>query len=316
MFRIETKSALAAVAIVAGMSAAGSAEDLYIASNTGEIWHLDTDSGSLDNPVMVGGGTVEGMILQGRDVFAASSDGNIYRVDLDTGATEDSFAAWGNPLSLTRWGNTLYVTTDGGEVNWLEADDGTLIDTYYLHDAQQASVLFGGSIFTGSWSTFVYKSPIGGMNFEFFTVCGGSVNSMATDGVDLLIGSREGTIYVFDATLGTYKVTYPVQSDCVGLEYADGSLFIAGSDGMVRRMNLSSGAIERVYTTGLTITAMTGPDACAADFNGDGEVSTLDFLAFFNAWAAQEASADMDGNGVVNTQDVLVFLNAFTSGCE
>ncbi len=316
MFCAQTRKTLAAFAVVAGLAAAGLAEDLYVAGDSGQIWHLDTDTGTLANPVSFGGGTVEGLVLQGRDVLAASSDGNVYRVNLDTGITESSFGAWGNPLSMTRWGNTLYLTTDGGEVQWLDAEDGTLIDTYYVHDVQQASVLFGGTIYTGSWSTFVYKSPIDGMNFEFFTVCGGSVNSMATDGVDLLIGSREGTIYVFDATLGTYKVTYPVASDCVGLEYADGSLFIAGSDGLIHRMNLSTGEIERVYDTGLTITAMAGPDACAADFNGDGEISTLDFLAFLNAWAAMESSADMDGNGTVNTQDVLVFLNAFTAGCE
>jgi len=54
---------------------------------------------------------------------------------------------------------------------------------------------------------------------------------------------------------------------------------------------------------------------CAADFNGDGSVNTLDVLGFLNAWAAGDSSADFNGDGAVNTLDVLAFLNAWVSGC-
>jgi len=54
---------------------------------------------------------------------------------------------------------------------------------------------------------------------------------------------------------------------------------------------------------------------CRADFNGDGEVNTLDVLAFLNAWAAGDPSADFNGDGVINTLDVLAFLNAWAAGC-
>lgn len=59
-----------------------------------------------------------------------------------------------------------------------------------------------------------------------------------------------------------------------------------------------------------------GPEgSCAADFNGDGIVNTLDFLAFLNAFSAGDPSADFNGDGVVNTLDFLAFLNAFNAGC-
>ena len=57
------------------------------------------------------------------------------------------------------------------------------------------------------------------------------------------------------------------------------------------------------------------PGACDADFNGDGEVNTLDVLAFLNAWSAGDPSADFNGDGTVNTLDVLAFLNAWSTGC-
>jgi len=301
---------------LAGMLTAGaSAGDLYFAADAGIVWHFDTDTGTIGSGVSCGG-VAEGIALQGRDVLIASADHNIYRIDLDTGAFKNVMPVDGAPLSLTRWGNTLYVTTINGDMQWLNADDGSVIDTYYVHDPLQATMLFGNRIFTGSHSTAVYVSPIGEMNFQFFTACGGSVNSITTNGIDVVIGAVQGTVYIYDATNGNYKGTWSVPSDCVGVAFVDDRLFIAGSDGKIHKMDLANGAIEKTYDTGMNITAMTVAEPCAADFNGDGNVNTLDFRDFFNAWTAKDQAADFDGNGVVNTQDVLVFLNAFTAGCE
>jgi len=54
---------------------------------------------------------------------------------------------------------------------------------------------------------------------------------------------------------------------------------------------------------------------CVADWNRDGEVTTLDFLAFLNDWAGGEERADLNGDGTVNTIDFLAFLNAWSAGC-
>ena len=57
------------------------------------------------------------------------------------------------------------------------------------------------------------------------------------------------------------------------------------------------------------------PPVCAADFNGDGDVNTLDVLAFLNAWNAREPRADFNNDGSINTLDVLAYLNAWNAGC-
>ncbi len=54
---------------------------------------------------------------------------------------------------------------------------------------------------------------------------------------------------------------------------------------------------------------------CVADFNGDGTVDTLDFIAYLNAFYSQNPGADLNGDGVINTLDFLEFLNAFNRGC-
>ena len=56
-------------------------------------------------------------------------------------------------------------------------------------------------------------------------------------------------------------------------------------------------------------------DICAADFNADGAIDTLDVLAFLNAWTSGDGSADLNGDGVNNTLDVLAFLNLWATGC-
>ena len=54
---------------------------------------------------------------------------------------------------------------------------------------------------------------------------------------------------------------------------------------------------------------------CRADFNGDGEANSVDFIAFLNAFTAGDPAADFDFDGEVNSQDFIAFLNAFVEGC-
>jgi len=54
---------------------------------------------------------------------------------------------------------------------------------------------------------------------------------------------------------------------------------------------------------------------CPADWNGDGLVNTLDFVAYLNDWSARDPRADLDGNGVVNTADFIIYLNLWAAGC-
>ena len=54
---------------------------------------------------------------------------------------------------------------------------------------------------------------------------------------------------------------------------------------------------------------------CAADLDGDGELTLFDFLAFQTAFDAGDLAADFDGNGVLDVFDFLEFQNLFSAGC-
>lgn len=53
----------------------------------------------------------------------------------------------------------------------------------------------------------------------------------------------------------------------------------------------------------------------SADFNEDGAINTLDFLAFLAAYSAGDPSADYNGDGVINTLDFLAYLNDYSNPC-
>ena len=52
-----------------------------------------------------------------------------------------------------------------------------------------------------------------------------------------------------------------------------------------------------------------------ADFNGDGELNILDFVAFQNAFTSGDPAADCDGSGTLNILDFVCFQQQFTQGC-
>ncbi len=54
---------------------------------------------------------------------------------------------------------------------------------------------------------------------------------------------------------------------------------------------------------------------CIPDFDGDGELTIFDFLAFQSAFATGDTKADVNGDGILNIFDFLEFQNLFVTGC-
>jgi uncharacterized membrane protein len=54
---------------------------------------------------------------------------------------------------------------------------------------------------------------------------------------------------------------------------------------------------------------------CTADFNGDGALNILDFVALQGAFQNGDASADINGDGDLNILDFVAFQGLFQAGC-
>jgi choice-of-anchor B domain-containing protein len=66
---------------------------------------------------------------------------------------------------------------------------------------------------------------------------------------------------------------------------------------------------------GLFVLDVIGDDDCSADFNGDGNLDILDFIAFQNAFTSADPGADCDDNGALNILDFVCFQGLFQAGC-
>jgi hypothetical protein len=56
-------------------------------------------------------------------------------------------------------------------------------------------------------------------------------------------------------------------------------------------------------------------EGCPGDFNGDGNLDILDFVAFQNAFTSGDPSADCNGDDMLNILDFVCFQNVFQADC-
>ena len=100
---------------------------------------------------------------------------------------------------------------------------------------------------------------------------------------------------------------------------ADGTLWGARQQGggLFTIDRTTGAATQRFFTPSYQSIAFERTDEpCYADFDGDGNLTIFDFLAFQNAFDAGADAADCDGDGSLTLFDFLCFQNAFDAGCE
>jgi len=69
----------------------------------------------------------------------------------------------------------------------------------------------------------------------------------------------------------------------------------------------------QVWQTGIDNAAITFD--CPADFDGDGELTILDFVAFQGAFVSGDDAADANADGALNVLDFIAFQVWFEAGC-
>ncbi|MCC7387249.1 MAG: hypothetical protein IT431_00625 [Phycisphaerales bacterium] len=111
----------------------------------------------------------------------------------------------------------------------------------------------------------------------------------------------------------TYLGAVEVTTDGSGNAAIDATLGASAPAGAFITATATDLALGATSEFGACVEAAQG--GCPADFNTDGEVNTLDVLAFLNAWSSGDPRGDFNGDGAVNTLDVLAFLNAWSAGC-
>ena len=192
----------------------------------------------------------------------------------------------------------VYRSTNGG-TSWQVSNAGLGVNPAVMDFA-----VFDGAIYASGFLTGigVRRSNDGGVTWE-------------PAGAGLPIGqfiptlkSADGVLYAGVSTLnaeaGVYATTDGTTWSRVG-ESLDGV--------SIRHLDADDGGRVFAGTTDRSVWAL-GED-CAADFNGDGALNILDFVAFQNAFVGGDGAADCDGNGALNVLDFVCFHGVFQGGC-
>jgi hypothetical protein len=119
----------------------------------------------------------------------------------------------------------------------------------------------------------------------------------------------------------TVEVTGPTGPDTVaGWRVATIRLtdFVAPTDSVQVRFIASdedSPSLVEAAIDDVRLVSLLCEPSCPADFNGDGELSILDFVVFQLAFVDGDESADFNGDGELNVLDFVSFQLAFVEGC-
>ncbi len=124
-------------------------------------------------------------------------------------------------------------------------------------------------------------------------------------------------IFAFDVDSGKMIRAY-VQSLDSGIEHPTGFDFLRG-DLADCNLNLVPDSCDIALGTSMDVDGDAIPDecqgGCVADYNRDGAVNTLDFIAYLDDWANRRPRADINDDLVVDTRDFLAFLGLWSAGC-
>ncbi|MEQ8843635.1 MAG: GC-type dockerin domain-anchored protein [Phycisphaerales bacterium] len=305
MHRSARSSVLLAVPALALVAGAASAQDtLYAVSNptSPQLWTVDTATGFDD---LIGAVTGAEAIFSG---MALDDAGALLCVDGFNDALSDRL------LSIDPASGAGMVIGDTGE-NWnfrsVAFDAGT--GTVY---AARDNRLYTADRSTGA-VTFVANITGAGLD---------QLTSLVVDADGNAYGSDIGDCTVFEIDLATGAAT-PLGEAFPGTRNwfndlaigPDGTLWGAREQGGgLFTIDRTTGEATLVYPsrTYRSIAFERTSAPCYADFDGDGELTIFDFLAFQNAFDAGEAIADCDGDGSLTLFDFLCFQNAFDAGCE
>ena len=121
---------------------------------------------------------------------------------------------------------------------------------------------------------------------------------------------------------GIFEETFEGMDNLAGIDVTFAATLSAGIDeNDFAFFSVTDVVLEPSFLVGsLTFTegtaTVTHAQVCYPDFNGDGALNILDFVAFQNAFVGGDAGADCNGDGALNILDFVCFQNAFQAGCE
>lgn len=301
-------------------------------AGTGGVVRVDAQSGSV-LPAPDGVTAAVAMARVGDELLAAepaSADGTttVVRLALSSWPTPrvGSFVVSGRISAMVGNGLRLVVGLDDGRVVDLDPISGAVLRERQLLGPVHAMLVSDGRVYV-STSVFVFRDAVDDPEFQMAGAAWGIVRSLGWFGGELLMGSDQTpfggptTLIRFDISNNAYYLTVPLEEASVSLVVAGGGLLSLDGGGVLRRIDVETGAttgvVARVSPTLGATTAIVAElaIACPADLNGDGVLSPADFTQMLGLYRTGDLKADMNRDLTLSPQDFSAMLSFYRGGC-
>jgi subtilisin family serine protease len=267
-------------------------------------------------------GTI-GAVANGQDIIGVAPEADIYMLKVGTFAPSASGAigalqyALDNGIQVT---NSSFTVGDSSLVQ--QAYDNTW-DAGIIHFAASGN---GGGAPIGVPARYDSVIAVGATDSSDRRAGfsqGGSALELVGPGVAVYssTSSRDNSYDYYDGTSMATPHAVGVAALIIGAGIQDGNG--NGRINEVRQLmidtaiDLGSPGWDSSFGHGLVNAqaALSVGPVCVADFDGDGDLTLFDFLAFQTAFGGGDLQADVNGDGNLDIFDFLEFQNLFVAGC-
>ncbi|MCA9277927.1 MAG: PQQ-binding-like beta-propeller repeat protein [Phycisphaeraceae bacterium] len=311
---MKTISRLTVVAALATLAGTATADDIFVAGASGNIYRADA-SATFDLFVQTSQ-EVTSITFIDDVLYAGTTAGNVMQYELATGALVGSFNVLEPITALTAAGTDLFVGTESDKIIKYDMTTGTQIGSLQHINDVNALTAHNGNIIIGGIDTFVYSMPQSMSQPQLLTVCGGQVTCAAATGDTLLLGTLQGRVYSVNSNTGTYYNIFNMANVQHGIDIVNGEALTTGAGTDLVTFNVSSGAQTGTIAAPEAAMTISVLDLCEADWNGDGSLDIFDYVEYGNSYSSNEPRADLDHNGSLNVFDYIAFGNLYAAGCK
>ena len=201
MSRLVVRASLVA-ALLGTPALAG--DRLLVAGSEGLVMQADTDVGAFELFACQCAGPIDALAADTRRLFVSDTFGQVLVFDVQTGALQGLFFPdVGQINALAAGGGDVFAGTEEGHVVRIDPQTGKIVSARTAPAGVRALLAHDGQLFVGGADGAIYRAPIAGGDFEYFSCfCFFNIEGMVVVDGDLFIVDGFGLLARVDAQTG------------------------------------------------------------------------------------------------------------------
>ncbi|HLZ57336.1 MAG TPA: PQQ-binding-like beta-propeller repeat protein [Ktedonosporobacter sp.] len=230
---------------------------VYVGSKDGNLYALDTVSGSRKWIYHTAGAIDSSPAVVHGVVYVGSYDNTLYAIDAVSGSKRWAFNVGGGiGSSPSIAGGRVFIGCYNGNLYALDAVTGAKLWIFKTQAGVGSSpAVANGVVYVGSYDHYLYAiDAASGTRKWAFQAREKVLSSPAVVDGMVYVGSNDGTVYAIDAASGAQKWALQTSNQVSSSPaVAYGAVYVGSHDGNVYAIDVASGARKWVFQTGNAI---------------------------------------------------------------